>query len=652
MAADTATPEKLEFKTELKQLLHIITHSLYSNQEIFLRELISNASDAINKLKHDSLDHEEKLEGDKDWKIKLIPDAEKSTLTISDNGVGMSRETIIDQLGTIAKSGTRAFLEALKQQKESDQPDLIGQFGVGFYSSYMVADKVTVRSRMAGDPPEDGVQWESDGQGEFTVEPFIKEKRGTDVILHLKDDAKDFLSNWKLNQLVKKYSNFLEHPVVMDVETTEDDKKVTKEEALNSREAIWLRRKQEVKEEEYNDFYKQISHDGADPLCVIHYSVEGVQDYKVLLFIPAHRPFEPQFNFGEQTIGPRLYVQRVQIMDNCEDLLPPYLRFVKGVVDSSDLPLNISREILQHTRMLEAIQKEIVKSVFKELKWLLESDYDKYVQFFRELGSILKEGIGQDYANREAIADLLLVESIQTEVGKLTTLAKYVDAMPENQNDIYYLTGESRGLLEHSPYLEVFRAKGQDVLLLTDPIDEIVVSALTEYKQKTLKAGRPRRALRRRGQSRRGQGDQAQGIGGVSQRQVERSERGAAHQPSQGKRHMPGRARRRHDVARRAPNAADGPSARRAGAHPGDQSRSRRNPGDGGAPRKKCRRRAFGGLRPPTVRRSRADRGLEGARSVHVRSAHQRPHRPRRENVALGWTTNPEFYSCTVRRNN
>lgn len=489
MAEEALQQEKHEFKTELKQLLHIITHSLYSNREIFLRELISNSSDAISKLKFDSLEQEEKLEGDKDWKIKLIPDAEKGTLTIADNGIGMSRETIVDQLGTIAKSGTKAFLEQIKaKESQSDQVGLIGQFGVGFYSAYMVADKVTVHSRLAGDPPEAGITWESEGQGEYTVEPCTREKRGTEVVLHLKEDCKEFLEEWKLRHLVRQYSNFLEHPVVMDVVKKEDDKEVTTEEALNSRDAIWLRRKQDVTEEEYNEFYKQISHDMEDPLSTIHYSVEGAQEYKVLLFIPAKQPFEFRFNPADIKTGPRLYVQRVQIMDHCEELIPPYLRFVKGVVDSSDLPLNISREILQHTRMLDAMQKDIVRRVLKELKWLMEEKYEQYCAWFTELGSLLKEGVAHDHSNREALADLLLLESLKTPKGEWTTLAKYVEAKPEDQKEIFYLTGESRGVLESSPYLEAFRKKEQDVLLLTDPIDEIVVNAMTAYKEIPLKA--------------------------------------------------------------------------------------------------------------------------------------------------------------------
>jgi len=477
--------EKLEFKTELKQLLHIITHSLYSNKEIFLRELISNASDAINKIKFNSLAHEELLEGNKDWKIKISVDKEKGTLTVSDNGVGMSRDSAVENLGTIAKSGTRAFLESLKQSSAAERPDLIGQFGVGFYSAFMVADKVTVISREAGDP-KNGVRWESDGQGEFTVETVEKPQRGTDVTLHLKESEKEFLDPYTVRRVVRKFSDFIEHPVVMDVEKEEDGKKAVAEEQLNSRKAIWLRNKSEVTPEEYNEFYKQIAADDRPPARVIHYTAEGANEFRVLLFIPSHRPFE--FAWDDYKAGLRLYIQRVLIMDRCEDLLPPYLRFVKGVVDSTDLPLNISRELLQQNPLLEQIRKNIVKRVLDALAEMKTHEYEKYVAFFKELGPVLKEGVGRDWTNRQKVADLVLFESIKTEKGKYITLQQYVDAMPADQKEIYYLIGETRELIEHSPYLEAFRARGQDVLLLTDPVDEFMIPSLHEYKGKTLQA--------------------------------------------------------------------------------------------------------------------------------------------------------------------
>jgi molecular chaperone HtpG len=485
MTATAAPAEKLEFRTELKQLLHLITHSLYSNKEIFLRELVSNASDAINKIKFDSLQHDEILEGNKDWKIKIKVDKDAGTLTISDNGIGLSRADAVENLGTIAKSGTRAFLEKLKQADRKELPDLIGQFGVGFYSAFMVADKVTVLSRPAG-TSDDGVSWESDGQGEYTVENVRKEARGTDVVLHLKKDEHEFLDAWRVRGIVRKFSDFIEHPVVMDVEEEKDGKKEVHEETLNARKAIWLRSKSEVTEDEYAEFYKSISGDTEKPAKVIHYTAEGQHEFRVLLFIPAHRPFA--FEWGEVKTGPRLYVQRVLIMENCETLLPPYLRFVRGVVDSSDLPLNISRELLQQNPMLERMQKNLVKSVLKALDELRIDEPPKYEQFFDGLGAVLKEGVGRDHANREKIADLVLLESMNTEPGKHTTLPQYVEKMPAEQKDIWYLIGEERSQIEHSPYLEAFRGRGWDVLLLTDPVDEFMTASLHQYRDKPLKA--------------------------------------------------------------------------------------------------------------------------------------------------------------------
>jgi molecular chaperone HtpG len=486
MSATAAQPEKMEFKTELKQLLHLITHSLYSNKEIFLRELISNASDAINKIKFDSLDHEDRLEGNKDWKIKIAIDKEAGTLTVSDNGIGLTRETAVENLGTIAKSGTRAYLEQLKQQQQAGQrPELIGQFGVGFYSAFMVADRVTVLSRAAGSA--EGVRWESDGQGEFTIEPFDRPARGTDVILHLKDSEKEFLDPWRVRSVVKKFSDFLEHPVVMDTEEEEEGgAKKTVEEVVNSRKAIWLRSKSDNTDEEYREFYKSISSDFNDPARWIHYTAEGNQEFRVVAFLPAEKPFNMQF--GEYEWGLRLYIQRVLIMDNCQALLPGYLRFVKGVVDSSDLPLNISRELLQENPRLEQIKGNVTRALLKAIDDYKSSDYEGYVKWFKEFGPILKEGPGRDYANRDKVADLFLFESAKTPAGQFTTLAKTIEAMPEGQEAIYYLTGDTREQLEHSPYMESYRDKGQDVLLLTDPIDEYMITNLNTFKGKKLEA--------------------------------------------------------------------------------------------------------------------------------------------------------------------
>lgn len=477
--------ETMEFKTELKQLLHLIIHSLYSHKEIFLRELISNASDAIDTLRFQGLTNDAILEGDSDWKIKIIPDAANGTLTISDNGIGMTREGVVEHLGTIAKSGTKAILEALKQSDAKDRPELIGQFGVGFYSAFMVADKVTVVTRMAG-PGNHGVQWESTGQGDFSVSDVEKTSRGTDITLHLKEEDKEYLESYKIRQIVKQYSDFIEHPIVMDVEKEVEGKKEISEETLNARKAIWLRSKSDIKEEEYKEFYKHISHDFQDPAKIVHYNAEGVIEFKALLFVPGHKPFDMMF--GDSKKGLQLYIQRVFIMDDCEALLPPYLRFIKGVVDSPDLPLNVSRELLQQSAPLEKIKSNLTTKVLNTLDEMRRKEFDEYVKFYQELGAVLKEGVSQDYANREKIAELLLFESTKTETGKFTTLTEYIDRMPADQEEILYLAGESRELIENSPALEVFKSKDQEVLLLTDPFDDYVIQSLHEFKKKKLKA--------------------------------------------------------------------------------------------------------------------------------------------------------------------
>ncbi|WP_005033926.1 molecular chaperone HtpG [Holophaga foetida] len=477
--------EKLEFKSELRQVLNLITHSLYSHREVFLRELISNACDAIDKIRFNSLQNEQLLEGNRDWKIKLVADKEAGTLTVSDNGVGMDHDAIIENLGTIAKSGTKAFLENLKQADAATRPELIGQFGVGFYSAFMVADQVTVVSRAAGQ--SGAVKWVSDGQGEYTLEPAERDRRGTDVTLHIKDEEKEFLDPWRLRQIVKQFSDFVEHPVVMDVEKSgEGDAKVIEEEVINSRKALWLRSKGDVTQDEHNAFYQQISGNFDEPLKVIHYSGEGTVEFKALLYIPKTKSFDLQY--GDVKAGPKLYVNRVQIMDHCEALLPSYLRFVTGVVDCADLPLNVSRELLQHNPLLEKIQRILVKQVLKALEDLKTSAYDDYLVFHDELGNFLKEGLGRDWNNREALADLLLFHSVKTEAGKRTTLAQYAEAMPEDQKEILYLAGEQRSALANAPCLEVYREKDWDVLLLTEPIDEFVLPGLPDYKGKPLKA--------------------------------------------------------------------------------------------------------------------------------------------------------------------
>ncbi len=483
----TTAPEKLQFKTELKQLLDLIIHSLYTKKEIFLRELISNAADAIDKLRFESLKDPELLAGGKgDWKIKLIADEKAGTLTVSDNGIGMSRAAIVDDLGTIARSGTRAFLNNLKQADVKDRPELIGQFGVGFYASFMVADRVTVVSRAAGSDSQ-GVRWESDGQGEYTVEAFDKPMRGTDVTLHLREDAKEFLSSWRLREIVKHYSDFIDHPIVTDVQKENDGNKTVEEETLNSRQAIWLRPKNEVKPEEYKTFYEQISRDLEEPLKTIHIAAEGAMEFRALLFIPQKRGIEWMAG-PEKKSSIDLYVRRVLIQHECEQVIPPYLRFVRGVVDSADLPLNVSRETLQHNPLLAKIKGNLVNRILKTLEEMKETDYDNYLNFCKEFGGHLKEGAGQDWSSRERLADLLLFESTKTKPGEYTTLNKYLQAMSSGQKEIYYLIGENRAILEHSPYLEAFKSRGQEVLLLSDPVDEYLVATLSAYKEKPLHA--------------------------------------------------------------------------------------------------------------------------------------------------------------------
>lgn len=479
-------PKTRKFRTEMTQLMEIIVHSLYSNKEIFLRELISNSVDAIDKVRFEGLTNSEILEDNNDWKIKIIADKEKGTLTVSDNGNGMSFESISDQLGTIAKSGTADFLEKLKEANQTDRPELIGQFGVGFYSSFMVADKVTVISRTAGDPSK-GVIWESQGKGTYTIDEIEKERRGTKVILHLKDDEKDFLDEWQIKSIVKKFSDFVEHPIVMDVEKGDEKEKTIEEETLNSQKAIWLRSKNEIKEDEYSEFYKHLTRDFEAPMKTIHFVAEGQLEYRALLFIPSQKP--PAFMIGDlASQGPQLYVRRVFITDSAEAFLPPYLRFIRGVVESSDLQLNVSREMLQDSPIVNKIQKGLVTKILQTLEEMARDERAEYEKFFKVWSPIFKSGIYVDFQNRERLADLLLYESTKTDLGQFTTLPKYVEAMGDQKKDIYYLIGPSRETLDHSPYLEAFKENGSEVLLMTDPIDEWVTSSLGIYKGKNLKA--------------------------------------------------------------------------------------------------------------------------------------------------------------------
>ncbi|MBI4849770.1 MAG: molecular chaperone HtpG [Nitrospirae bacterium] len=487
------TKTNLEFKTEVKELLDLMIHSLYSHKEIFLRELISNASDAIDRARYESLTNSGIMENDAGWKIKITADKDAGTLTVSDNGIGMTKEEVIQSLGTIAHSGTREFLAALQSKEVKDNPELIGQFGVGFYSSFMIADKVTVITRKAGVESKNGIRWESVADGTFTIEDVEKEKKGTDVVLHLKQDEKKYLDEWEIRDVIRKYSDYIEHPVVMDIEREKESDlkkgekvKVREEETLNAGKALWLRDKSSIPENEYNEFYKHVSHDFTDPAKVIHFKAEGTSEFNALLYIPSVMPFN--IYYKDYKIGPALYVKRVQIMDHCEQLIPLYLRFVKGVVDSSDLPLNVSREMLQHNRQVEIINKNITKKVFDTLAEMKKNEYEKYLTFFKEFGRVLKEGIHYDFSRKEAIADLLLFQSTQKPADTYTTLLEYIAGMKEGQEDIYYITGTSRDEVMKSPYLEAFNDKGYEVLVMLEEVDDIIMSNLHEYKGKKIKS--------------------------------------------------------------------------------------------------------------------------------------------------------------------
>jgi molecular chaperone HtpG len=487
-----------QFQTEVQQLLDLVIHSLYSNRDIFLRELISNASDAIDKVRFESHSNESLLEGNTEWKIKIIPDKDAGTLTIRDNGIGMSMAEVEENIGTIARSGTKAFMQALKDKASTDNPELIGQFGVGFYASFMVADRVVLYTRAAGSI-ESGCCWESTGDGSYTIEECSREQRGTEITLHLKEEFKEYLDEWRIRSIVKKYSDYIQYPVVMDITRTETPKGVdgkeiegagtiekTVEETLNSMKAIWTRPKSDVTEEEYSEFYKHVSHDFEAPFRTIHFSAEGTSEFKALLYLPAKKPFD--MFMSDRKKGLQLYVKRVFITDKCEELIPDYLRFVKGVVDSSDLPLNVSREILQEDVQIKRIQKGLVSKILSTLSEIKEKSTEEYVAFWKEFGQVIKEGVHFDFANKEKLQELLLFESTRTDAGAFVSLKEYCSRMPEAQKEIYFITGTSREALEQSPHLEAFRAKEYEVLFMTDPVDEWVVQALTEYDGKPLKA--------------------------------------------------------------------------------------------------------------------------------------------------------------------
>lgn len=493
----SATVETFEFQAEARQLLDLMVHSIYSNKDIFLRELISNASDALDRRRFQSLTEPHLMPEGTDLYIEIEPNTEARTLTVRDTGIGMSRQEVIDLIGTIAKSGTREFMSVLKKAKEAESPELIGQFGVGFYSSFMVADKVTLVTRHAGETA--GVRWESTGEGTYTLEEVEVPEAGTAVTLHLKsvdseDGLHDYTEEWKIREIVKKYSDFVAYPIKMEITRThvprDDEGKpiegakeetVIETETLNSMKAIWLRDKDDVAEEEYNEFYKHVSHDWTPPLEIIRAKIEGTLEYQMLLFIPSRAPFDLYMRDGRR--GIQLYVKRVFIMDDCKELLPEYLRFVKGVVDSEDLSLNISREILQQNRQIQRIRKGVVNKLLDSLKKLHDTDKDKYLAFWKEFGQVLKEGLYQDNENRDALLDLMLFESTN-DPAELTTLREYKDRMKEDQDCIYFMTGESRAAIESSPHLEAFRDKGYEVLILTDNVDELWTQSMFEFDGK------------------------------------------------------------------------------------------------------------------------------------------------------------------------
>jgi molecular chaperone HtpG len=481
-----AARETLGFQAEVKQLLQLMIHSLYSNREIFLRELISNASDACDKLRFEALHNEKLFEDDFELAIRVDYDPAARTLTVVDNGVGMSRDEVIANLGTIAKSGTREFFAQLTGDQQKDT-HLIGQFGVGFYSSFIVADKVTVRTRRAGEKPEQGVHWESDGGGEFAIGMTERASRGTEITLHLREGQDDLLSGTRLRSIIRKYSDHIVQPIRMPKEAWKDGKpeKEAEEETVNQASALWARPRSEITDEQYREFYKHVGHDFDDPLAWTHARVEGRQEYTQLLYLPAHAPFDLWDRTARH--GIKLYVRRVFIMDDAEQLLPAYLRFVRGVVDSNDLPLNVSREILQESKDIEAIRAGCTKKVLGLLENLAADEKEKYASFWKEFGRVLKEGIGEDHANRDKIAGLLRFASTHGDTADETVaLADYVGRMKEGQDKVYYVTAETFNAARNSPHLEVFRKKGIEVLLLSDRVDEWVVGHLTEFEGKAL----------------------------------------------------------------------------------------------------------------------------------------------------------------------
>lgn len=478
--------ETLEFEAEARQLLQLMIHSIYSNKDIFLRELISNASDALDKLRLEAFRNKELQVDTSDLHIDIEVDKEQHTLTVRDNGIGMSREDVVHLIGTIAKSGTVDFLRKMKESKDAAaSQDLIGQFGVGFYSTFMVADKVTLLTRRAGE--SQATRWESSGEGTYTIESVEDAPQGTAVTLHLKPEDKedhlfDYTAGWKIKEIVKRYSDFIAWPIKMEVERTDKDDKAPREfETINSMKALWARSKNEIKEDEYREFYKHISHDWNDPLEIIRMNAEGTFEYQALLFIPSHAPLD--LFMRDRKRGVQLYVKRVFIMDDCEAIMPEYLRFVKGVVDAQDLSLSVSRETLQQDRQIQMMRRRLVKKVLSTVKDMMTDNVDHYKTFWKEFGRAVKEGLLDDFENRDTILDVASFASTY-HAEQLTTLRQYLERMKEGQQHIYYMTGESRLSIERSPHMEAFRAKGFEVLLLTDPVDEMWVESVREFDGK------------------------------------------------------------------------------------------------------------------------------------------------------------------------
>ena len=485
-----AYKETLEFQAEVKQLLKLMIHSLYSNKEIFLRELISNASDACDKLRFEALGKDDLYEGDSELKIRIAYDKNNKTISIIDNGIGMSRDELVENIGTIASSGTKRFMESLSGDQAKDA-QLIGQFGVGFYSTFIIADKVTVLTRRAGIAADQGVRWESDGEGSFTLETIERAERGTEIILHVRDDEEEFIDGWRLRNIIHTYSDHISLPIIMQKEAVaaDDDKKAEapEDETVNKASALWTRAKKDITEEEYQEFYKHVAHDFEEPMAWSHNQVEGTNSYTSLLYIPKHAPFD--LYERDRKHGIKLYVKRVFIMDETEHMMPNYLRFVRGIVDSDDLPLNVSREILQHNRVIDKIRSASVKKVLGLLESMAKNDQEKYAEFWKAFGRVLKEGPIEDFSNKEQIAKLLRFSSTHNDSDvQNVSLEDYVSRMKEGQEKIYFITAENYAAAKNSPHLEVFRRKGIEVLLMCDRVDDWLVEHLTEFDGKKLQS--------------------------------------------------------------------------------------------------------------------------------------------------------------------